>query len=285
MTVNPPKRGPSATVVIAIGSALLLVMAGVIVALAIALTSAQNPVQAERDDEEVEQPETSEIVLDATLADGGSLSEGELEAAQAMITSRLGAMHVIASDLYVEEDQIHVTFEDDIDEDTLDLAAEALDAAFSLDFRPVLNAGMCSEGNDYTDLGPDEEVVFCDQEGYAALLLGPSELSGESLIGASTYEQETEDGWGVNMTFNAEGAVALAALTQSLVGRDGAMDRLAFTLGGVVLESPEVTESIMDGSVSISGSMDEAQAEALAAQLRLASKGLVLSVDSTTLVD
>jgi len=278
MSANAPKSGPSAVVVIAIGSAATVAVVGVIVALSLNLMSTQSPARSVDDDEE---QELTEIVLDARWEHGGALGDDDFETVEDIVAGRLERIDITDFDISVDDDQIHITFDDELDDETLDAASTVLDLTFKVDFRPVLNSGPCLESNDYTDYGPEEEVVFCDQEDFAALLLGPSELSGESLMGATT--QELDDGtWGVSLTFNSTGASALASLTQRLVGAEGATDRLAFTLGGVVLESPEVTEAILDGEVAISGTMDEAQAEALAAQLRVASKGLVLSVASVT---
>ncbi len=284
MSVTPPRSGPSVTVVIVIASALLLVMAGVIIALAIALTAAPRPTQSQSDDDDNE-PELSEIVLDASLAGGGSLDDDDLVLAEDIITTRLDAIGVSVADFTVDDDQIHLTFDDDVDEDTLDLAADALAVTFSADFRPVLEGGyLCNDQQDHTDYGPDEQIILCDDEAFEAMTLGPSEVSGQTIIGASVAKQHSGDYWGVTIVFNATGANALATMTQRLVAEPEGQNRLAIVLDGAVLASPTVTESIANGEVGISGSFDEDEAEALAQQLRFASKGLELSVDSTDFV-
>lgn len=282
MSVNPPKSGPSVTVVIVIASAVLLVLAGVIIALSISLVTPQSAPRADRDDEEEdEQTEITEIVLDATWADGSALSEDELETVEGIITSRLDNAGIVSSGITLDDDQLHVAFDDNVNEKTLDEAADLLDVTFAADFRQVLDVGMCTSDNDYTDYGPDEEVVFCDQEGETAIAMGPSELSGETIIGSSTYEKD--DGtWGVTIVFNPEGSADLAALTGRLSVLEGVTNRLGITLGGQVIESPSVSEAIMNGEVSIAGSFDEEGATLLATQLRFAAKVLELSVDSTT---
>ena len=282
MSVTPPKSGPPVAVVIAIGSALLLAVSGVIIALAFALTSTP---KIDRDDEDESEPESSEIVLDATLASGASLSDDELTLVEEIITERLDALEITASDIAVDDDQIRITFDDDVDEDALDEAADALDVSFDADFRPVLESGfLCTSDQDHTDYGPDEEVTLCDQEEVAAFTLGPSEVNGQTIIGATPAKQTTGEYWGVSIVFNPEGANALAELTQRLVSEPEGQNRLVIVLDGEVIASPTVTEAIMDGEVGLSGSFDEAEAEELAAQLRFASKGLSLSVDSTNFV-
>ena len=279
MSVIPPKSGPSATVVIIIGSALLLVITVVIIALGIGLT--QGSARPERDDAEDDEPEVTEIVLDARWADGSALDEDEFDTVQQIITERLDGVGVTDYELTLDDEQIHVVFDEDTEEATLDAATEVLDIAFRADFRPVLDVGVCTSDNDYTDLGPDEEVAFCDQDGDAAFVLGPSEVSGETIIGSSTYEKD--DGtWGVSIVFNAAGSADLAELTAQLAENEGVTNRVAITLGGQVIESPSVTEAIMDGEVSIGGSFDEEGATTLASQLRFAAKQLELSVDSTS---
>jgi preprotein translocase subunit SecD len=284
MSVNPPKSGPSVAVIIAIASAVLLVLVGVIIALTVSLLSAQNSVKPDRDEsDDDEDPATSEVVLDATWADGTAPEGDELDTVQDIITTRLEDAGIVSSGFYLESDQIHVTFDDNVNQKTLDNAAELLDVTFTADFRQVLDVGMCTSDNDYTDYGPDEEVVFCDQEGETAIAMAPSEISGETIIGATTFERD--DGtWGVTIIFNPTGSAALATLTGRLASLEGVTNRLGITLGGVVIESPSVSEAIMNGEVSITGTFDEEAANALATQLRFAAKGLELSVDDTVFV-
>lgn len=283
MSVTPPKSGPSVVVVIVIGSALLVAVAAIIVALAISLTSTTKP---PRDDAEDDEPETTEIVLDASWADGSALSENEVSTIQDIITGRLDELGLVADDFYVDDDQIHVTFDDDVDEAALDEAADALDVSFSAEFRPVLDSGfLCTTTQDHTDYGPDEKVTFCDDGQIAAFDLGPSEVSGLTIIGASTYLQDAGDFWALSVVFDSEGSKDLGELTQRLAGEVEGKNRLAIVLDGVVISSPAVTEEILDGQVSLTGSFTEEDAEVLAEQLRFASKGLTLSVDSSYFAD
>jgi len=282
MSVTPPKSGPSVAAVIIIGSALLLVIAVVIVALSVGLT--QGTSRPARDDAEDDEPEVTEIVLDASWGDGSALDDDDFDTVQEIVTDRLDEADITGFELSLDDDQVHVVFDDDTDEETLDTAAEVLDITFRADFRPVLEVILCASVNDYTDLGPDEEVTFCDQEGAAAFMLGPSEVSGETIIGSSTYQRD--DGtWGVTIVFNPVGSADLAALTARLAGNEGNTNRVGITLGGKVIESPSVSEAIMNGEVSIGGSFDEEGATALAAQLRFAAKQLELSVDSTSFAE
>ena len=283
MSVTPPTSGPPVAVVIVIGSALLLAVAGIIVALAISLTATTRPQQ---DDAEDDEPETTEIVLDASWADGSTLSDDEVDTVQGIITSRLDELGLVADDFSVDDEQIHVAFDDDVDEDMLEAAVDALDVSFGADFRPVLDSGfLCTDDQDHTDYGPDEEVTFCDDGGVAAFDLGPSEVSGLTIIGASIYLQDAGDYWALSILFDSAGAEDLGELTLRLSGEPEGKNRLAIVLDGEVIASPVVTEEILDGTVSLFGSFTEEDAEVLAEQLRFASRGLTLSVDSSYYAD
>ena len=284
MSVTPPKSGPSAAVIVVIASAVLVVLVGALVAVTFALLPTSSPASVTEESDEEESTRT-EITLDAFWGDGSALSDDELESTEDVIVARLDRAGIEDYDFSVVDEQIRITFDDDTDEDVIDEAALLLDLEFRLDFRPVLDVGVCGSGNDYTDYGPDKEVIFCDRAGETAIALGPSEFTGDTIVGSTTYELSTGTGWGVTMVLDSEGTAALASLTKRLLGAEGVLDRLGITLGGEVLESPEVVAAIENGKVSISGNMDEEQAEALAAELRLASKGLTLTLASVTLAD
>ena len=284
MSVTPPKSGLPVAVVIIIGSALFLAMAAVIVALVISLTSTSKPAQDDAEEEDV--PESTQIVLDVGLADDASLTEEEFDLVYELITTRLDEINVTASEITLDDDQILITFDDDLDEDAFDAAADAVEITFSADFRAVLDSGfLCTTTQDHTDYGPDEPVTFCDQEDIAAFDLGPSEVSGESIIGANPAQRPNSEYWGVTLAFDVAGSSDLAAMTERLVAAPEGENRLVIALDGVVLASPTVEEAIINGQVGLSGSWTEAEAGAIAAQLRFASKGLTLSVDSTYLAD
>ena len=286
MSNNPPKSGLSVTAVIVIASAVLVVLAGVIIALVIALTSQQGPAQSgrDKDEDEDDEPKSSEIVLDATWGDGTTLSGSELQETKDVIIARLEKENITSSGFEVDGDQIRITFDDDVDEETLDEAAELLEVTFNADFRPVLEIGECDPSEEYTDSGPDDEVTLCDRYEFENFLLGPSEVAGDTIIGATTFRQDTGGYWGVKIVFDPSGSAALADLTERLFTAGEGLNKVAIVLDGEVLSSPTVTEAIMDGVVSITGNYTESEIDELAAQLRFASQGLELSVDDTVYV-
>lgn len=61
----------------------------------------------------------------------------------------------------------------------------------------------------------------------------------------------------------------------------GAGNQFAMVLDGEVLSAPRVLAVITDGKPQITGSFDRHSTEALANQLRLASRGLTFTVEST----
>jgi preprotein translocase subunit SecD len=285
MAEKPSSSGPSATVVIMVALGVLVVVMGVIVALTIALTSPQSTTRPGRDDAEDDEPQVSEIVLDATWANGSSVADDELDVVSDIITARLDELHIAPTGIELDDDQIHITFDDEVDEDALSEAADALGMSYSADFRPVLETGLCTTNLDLSDLGPAEEVIVCDEDDFVALKLGPSEVASDTIIGATAVKQTSTEYWGVTIVFNSVGAQALAEMTQRLVVAPEMQNRLGIVLDGELLASPNVTEAIFNGEVGLSGSFDEAEANSIAAQLRFASKGLALSVDSTTFAE
>lgn len=283
MSDTPAKSGPSATVVIVVGSVLLLVLAGIIIALAATLNSSQRAAPAQAADDE---PGVSEIVLNATWADGDPLDE-DLALTEGLITGRLEDAGITGTGFAVDGDQIRITFEDDADQGTLDHAAEVLDVAFTADFRPVLELGiLCGRGSDYTDKGPDTESTVCNEDDFAAYELGVSQVAGDAIVGATAQPQEGSDEyWSVSIYLNPDGTKDFAALTQQLADGGEGKNHLAIVLNGKVIAAPAVNDPIFGGQVLVTGSFDQARAESIAAQLRFASQGLVLSVDSTSLAE
>lgn len=258
---------PSVVAAIAAASVLVVVLVGLIVAVALMLTS----------------PRGSEIVLDATWGNGEPLGDA-LEKTEDVIASRLENAGITGTQFYTKDDQIHIAFGEDADEALLARAAAVLEVSFSADFRPVIEAGPCDPAVVHTDAGPDREATLCDQEGFEQLVLGPSEIAATTITdvvpvapGAST------SGWGVEIDFDDEGTQAFASLTERLFTAGEGHNRMAIVLNGEVLTAPTVNAVISDGEVTISGTFTEEDAKALTVQLKFAVVGLVLSVDSTHL--
>jgi SecD/SecF fusion protein len=77
--------------------------------------------------------------------------------------------------------------------------------------------------------------------------------------GVATYD---EQGWGVALEFNSEGAATFGKLTEAHVG-----ERFAIVLDGKVQSAPQIREPIYGGRASITGQFSEAEARNLASVL------------------
>lgn len=229
---------------------------------------------------------SGEIVLRASVFDGTELAHDKLDITKDIIVARLSTIGVSASSLFLTGDQIHVTFDRSVDAQTFERAVDLLDVAFSSDFRPVLAVGVCDPSETHTDPDPGQPASLCDQDGVDEFDLGPAELSANTLEDAFAFEVQNAAGgtgdWGVTLEFDQEGTAAFAALTQRLFEAGFGHNQLAIVLDGKVLSAPTVNAEITDGKVSISGLLDEAEARALAQQLKLAAIGLALQVESTS---
>lgn len=282
------KSSKTALVVI-LSSVVLVAIVGAVIAFTLSFNDlpGSNPDRHEPDPDDPQ----SEVVLNATWADGSELSDDELDNTWDVITGRLDLAGLESTGYYLDDHQMHVTFDDDADEVTLQRASEALTVSYEADLRPVLEATLdCDAAAVQEDIDPSEEVTLCAQDDFEQYLLGPTEIEGSTIVGVTAAEATNSQGvstggWNVTIVFDQDGARYFANLTQRLFGAGEGHNRLAIVLNGEVLSAPTVNAAILNGEVTISGDFDEAEARDLAAQLRSASRGLELSVASSHLID
>jgi preprotein translocase subunit SecD len=101
-------------------------------------------------------------------------------------------------------------------------------------------------------------------------LYEPAQLTGKDLTTAGRQQQQTGTGWDVTLSFNREGGVKFAQLTQGIAGSD--------RLLGIVLDGRSISEAsvgpefkaagISGGSASITGNFTADEARDLEVQLR-----------------
>jgi preprotein translocase subunit SecD len=101
-------------------------------------------------------------------------------------------------------------------------------------------------------------------------LYEPPQLTGKDLTTAGRQQQQTGTGWDVTLSFNREGGVKFAQLTQGIAGSD--------RLLGIVLDGRSISEAsvgpefkaagISGGSASITGNFTADEARDLEVQLR-----------------
>ena len=101
-------------------------------------------------------------------------------------------------------------------------------------------------------------------------LYEPAQLTGKDLTTAGRQQQQTGTGWDVTLSFNREGGVKFAQLTQGIAGTE--------RLLGIVLDGRSISEAsvgpefkaagISGGSASITGNFSAEEARVLEVQLR-----------------
>jgi SecD-like export protein len=125
---------------------------------------------------------------------------------------------------------------------------------------------------------PYVQVVACDSHGnkYA---LDVAMVRGTQLSSAVAAPSPTSVRWTVLLTLNSAGTSAFGALTAQLYDTYSAaaqaghlndlwLDSIAMVVDGNVVAAPEILEPIPGGHLQFPGPFTQAQAEALAAQLR-----------------
>ncbi len=153
-----------------------------------------------------------------------------------------------------------------------------------------LNALDCTDAANLTGgasrVGaPDTAVVTCHVDGSAKYALGPVEIRGDMIDGASSQLRVTAQGAITNerivtLDFDSEGTDVFAASTTRLSRLESPRDQFAIVLDGLVISAPSVTTPIPNGQAEISGSFDQASANTLARQLNFGSLPLTFEVRS-----
>ena len=120
---------------------------------------------------------------------------------------------------------------------------------------------------------PKKPLVTCDDENAAKYLLGPVEVPGTNITGATSGLRTTTSGaatgqWVVNLTFNGRGTQQFARVSERLVNLTGAQNQFGIVLDGRVISAPTINSAITNGRAEISGSFDEQSSKALADQLK-----------------
>jgi preprotein translocase subunit SecD len=111
-----------------------------------------------------------------------------------------------------------------------------------------------------------QQIASCDTDGNAKYLLGPAEMSGKDVKGASATIDANNGGistGGWMVSLNLKSAKKWADLTQKYTGQ-----QVAIVLDGLVESAPQIKERIPDGNASITGNFKEKDAKALANVLK-----------------
>nr|WP_243752165.1 protein translocase subunit SecD [Leucobacter weissii] len=138
---------------------------------------------------------------------------------------------------------------------------------------------------DLGDAPADRPFITCDEGGYK-YILGPVELSGESIDDAVAEMVTTQTGattgeWAVQMRLDDAGTKTFGEISTRMYGAESPLDQFAFVLDGRVLSAPAMQGQILDGRPSITGGFTQESAKALADQLKFGALPIGFTVVSS----
>ena len=139
---------------------------------------------------------------------------------------------------------------------------------------------------------PEQWLGTCDQDGAAKYSLQPAFIEGTNVTDAvAQLPQQGVGGWVVSLTFDSEGARALAEASQELVslpecspGGPSPCNAFAIVLDGVVVSAPRFNEPIIGGQAQIEGDFTAQEAQDLANVLSYGALPVNLEVVEVTSV-
>lgn len=268
----------------------------------------------------------TEIILEAQPTEGETVTPDQLQQSVAIIRQRVDASGVSEAEISTQGDRnIVVALPGQPDQETID----RIEQAARLDFRAVLyydaptgrydakpaaddaqpdngssldyiTRDVKQQFNDLTEctqasaeaateVPADEALVTCDDTGTIKYILGPIEVSGDTISNATSGLLTTNTGattgeWAVDLEFNPQGTKEFAAISERLVKLTGAQNQFAVVLDGFVITAPTMNAAIQDGRAQISGSFTQESAEALAQQLRFGALPVTFAVQSNDTV-
>ena len=159
-------------------------------------------------------------------------------------------------------------------------------------YAEYLNFDCSTLDQSNTNVAPvDEPLITCEADGSYKYILGPVEVSGETISDATSglimNSQGVSTGqWGVFITFNEEGTQQFAAVTERLYGfpQSDPRNRFAIVLDGRVISAPTTQGVITDGKPQISGSFTQQSAKTLADQLKFGALPIGFTVQSSEVI-
>lgn len=119
---------------------------------------------------------------------------------------------------------------------------------------------------------PDQPLVTCDRDGTGRFVLGPAEVLGRQVRGASAgIDQQGTGGWFVSLDFNREGTKKFGEITQRVVSLTPPQNQVAIVLDGLVVSAPRIIDAILGGQAQITGNFTQQEASDLANVLKYGS--------------
>ncbi|RIX28049.1 protein translocase subunit SecD [Amnibacterium setariae] len=143
----------------------------------------------------------------------------------------------------------------------------------------------CAADNEPAKVKATVPLVTCDDTNTQKYLLGPVEVPGTNISGATAGLAQTSQGattgeWVVNLTFNGTGTRQFAQISERLVALQGVQNQFAILLDGKVISAPTMNAAITNGKAQISGSFTEQSAKQLADQLKFGALPVNFTVQS-----
>ncbi|WP_166871793.1 protein translocase subunit SecD [Salinibacterium sp. ZJ450] len=149
----------------------------------------------------------------------------------------------------------------------------------------------CASLDDTTGEVPpaDQPLITCEQDGSVKYILGPVEVSGETIADASSglvpnAQGFTTNEWGVFIEFNDKGTAQFRDVTTRLIGLQGVQNQFAIVLDGKVISAPTTNAAITDGKPVISGNFTQDTAQTLADQLKFGALPIGFQLESTNTI-
>jgi preprotein translocase subunit SecD len=149
-----------------------------------------------------------------------------------------------------------------------------------------------AEENGANVADPDKPLITCDDpssldkgQQLTKYILGPVEVSGETISDASAGQVPTSQGavtgqWAVNIVFNSKGAKEFGDVSTRLYSLTGARHQFAIVLDGQVISAPTANVPITNGKPQITGNFTQATAKTLADQLKFGALPIGFQVQS-----
>jgi preprotein translocase subunit SecD len=136
---------------------------------------------------------------------------------------------------------------------------------------------------------PNKPFITCAEDGREKYILGPAELVGTDVTGATAGLETNSQGftgsaWQVNLNFSGQGAEKFGKVTSRLSGyqtTDPTRNRFAIVLDNLVVSAPSTNEAITTGSAVITGNFTQATAQNLANQLKYGALPVSFRVETT----
>lgn len=133
---------------------------------------------------------------------------------------------------------------------------------------------------------PTDSTVACGENAgvWYKYVLGPAAVSGTDIKKAAAVLDTTSGaGWKVTMDFTSSGSKKFATITSQLAQNTAPQNEFGIVLDGEVVSAPSVTQSL-SGSVEITGSFTQAEAQDLANMLKYGALPLTFKEASVTTV-